>query len=236
MFNMSGCYFSLVKGEGRSATSELNAFDNALLDAGINDCNLVKISSVIPYGAKYIPWDSKKFRFLKGQMLPVAYNSVAFAPNEFLGAEGEIECVARGMVEIGTVFDDAAQFGVIFENVNRSRYVVNGMTGEKVMKSEIEGMVVEAGKMRGFQKTSIKTLSLEVYQDSEQYVCGFAGCVLFKEEWLNLYGPCSRCSKLMQCVDFDEDKSKCGEFSPKLSVGASRKAEGYGSVSNLGGK
>lgn len=34
--------------------SKLNAFDNALLDAGIGDVNLIKVSSIIPKGSKFV--------------------------------------------------------------------------------------------------------------------------------------------------------------------------------------
>jgi arginine decarboxylase len=34
--------------------SKLNAFDNALLDAGIGDVNLIKVSSIIPTGAEIV--------------------------------------------------------------------------------------------------------------------------------------------------------------------------------------
>lgn len=34
--------------------SKLNAFDNALLDAGIGDVNLIKVSSIIPAGSKFV--------------------------------------------------------------------------------------------------------------------------------------------------------------------------------------
>ncbi len=34
--------------------SKLNSFDNALLDAGIGNVNLIKVSSIIPNGSKFI--------------------------------------------------------------------------------------------------------------------------------------------------------------------------------------
>jgi len=34
--------------------SKLNAFDNALLDAGIGDVNLIKVSSIIPADSKFV--------------------------------------------------------------------------------------------------------------------------------------------------------------------------------------
>jgi pyruvoyl-dependent arginine decarboxylase len=43
----------LVAGKAEGGTP-LNAFDNALLDAGIGDVNLIKVSSIIPPGAEVV--------------------------------------------------------------------------------------------------------------------------------------------------------------------------------------
>lgn len=48
-------YF-IVKGNAVSKTSDLNAFDKALINAGIGEQNLVSVSSVIPIGATRIPY------------------------------------------------------------------------------------------------------------------------------------------------------------------------------------
>ena len=44
--------FFVTSGVALEAGSELNAFDLALRDAGITDCNLVGVSSIIPTGAE----------------------------------------------------------------------------------------------------------------------------------------------------------------------------------------
>ncbi|MHC4780596.1 MAG: pyruvoyl-dependent arginine decarboxylase [Planctomycetota bacterium] len=44
--------FFVTSGIALEAGSELNAFDLALKDAGITDCNLVGVSSIIPTGAE----------------------------------------------------------------------------------------------------------------------------------------------------------------------------------------
>lgn len=46
--------FFVVSGVGLSKTSKLNAFDNALIAAGISQCNLVPVSSILPVGAQQI--------------------------------------------------------------------------------------------------------------------------------------------------------------------------------------
>jgi len=42
--------FFVTSGKAFSATSELNAFDQALKNAGIAHCNLVQVTSILPKG------------------------------------------------------------------------------------------------------------------------------------------------------------------------------------------
>ena len=46
-------YF-IVKGIGLSKESEVNSFDNALIDAGLGNSNIITVSSIIPSEAKEI--------------------------------------------------------------------------------------------------------------------------------------------------------------------------------------
>lgn len=61
--------FCLVSGKSEGVT-ELNAFDNALLDAGIGNTNLIKVTSIIPPGCQF---RQKPKKFLKGEFIPVVY-------------------------------------------------------------------------------------------------------------------------------------------------------------------
>ncbi|MFO8109311.1 MAG: pyruvoyl-dependent arginine decarboxylase [Thermoplasmata archaeon] len=40
--------YVVCKGSGTSSVSQINAFDEALVDAGVGDLNLIKVSSVLP--------------------------------------------------------------------------------------------------------------------------------------------------------------------------------------------
>ncbi len=64
---MPTCYF-LTAGRGVAST-ELNAFDAALLDAGVGDTNLIKMSSILPPGAVEI----ERLTLKKGSFIPLAY-------------------------------------------------------------------------------------------------------------------------------------------------------------------
>ncbi len=60
--------FFLTSGSGDGSTM-LNAFDAALIDAGIGDTNLVRLSSILPPGST----ETEAFTFPKGSLVPLAY-------------------------------------------------------------------------------------------------------------------------------------------------------------------
>jgi len=62
--------FFLVAGHSEGLTP-LNAFDSALLDSGVGNTNLVRMSSILPPGSKKI----KAIKIPEGSLLPVAYAS-----------------------------------------------------------------------------------------------------------------------------------------------------------------
>ncbi len=70
--------FFVTSGVANGAPSELNAQDLALREAGIGDCNLVGVSSIIPSGAKEI------------RPVPIPKGAVTFCVlTRMTGAEGE---------------------------------------------------------------------------------------------------------------------------------------------------
>jgi len=114
------CYFMAA---GHSEGYQLlNAFDGALLDAGIGNTNLVKMSSIVPPACRKVP----PFRLPYGALVPVAYAAItssekgqtisaavaaAFPQDDRLpglimeysatGPAGEIEEICREMVRQG---------------------------------------------------------------------------------------------------------------------------------------
>jgi len=63
--------YEIVTGTGDSQVSALNAFDQALLAAGIGDVNLVRMSSILPPGALLRHGYTPEY----GALVPVAYAS-----------------------------------------------------------------------------------------------------------------------------------------------------------------
>lgn len=68
---------------GAEGPTPLNAFDNALLAAGIGNVNLVRVSSILPPGAVYLP----ALDVPPGSLVPVAYGYIiGDVPGERLAA------------------------------------------------------------------------------------------------------------------------------------------------------
>ncbi len=63
--------FFLTTGAGNAST-DLNAFDAALIEAGLGDTNLVRLSSILPPGSQEIP----PSEFPKGCFVPLAYGDL----------------------------------------------------------------------------------------------------------------------------------------------------------------
>jgi len=65
--------YRLVKGKGEG-NMPLNAFDMALLDAGVGDTNLVRMSSIVPPSCREV---HQPIDLPKGGLIPIAYGSIS---------------------------------------------------------------------------------------------------------------------------------------------------------------
>ncbi|OAT85796.1 pyruvoyl-dependent arginine decarboxylase [Desulfotomaculum copahuensis] len=144
--------FTLVAGTGEGHTP-LNAFDQALLAAGAGNVNLLRVSSILPPGARY----AERVILPPGALVPVAYGALKSAtPGERIAA-----AVAVGIPESG--------FGVIME--------YSGRTSREEAEKTIRGMVEEAFDMRGLSLVTYRVKSVE----HEVVMAGavFAGIILW---------------------------------------------------------
>ena len=142
-----------VTGGAGEDTTELNAFDNALLAAGIGELNLIKVSSVVPPGAQVLATPPT---IAPGSLVPSVY---ATASSQ---AAGETICAALG-VGIGP---DA--HGMIFEHAASSREA-----GERTVSSMVE---------EGFARRGLKLdrLIVRVVEHRVERVgCAVAAAVLW---------------------------------------------------------
>ncbi|HDN79573.1 MAG: arginine decarboxylase, pyruvoyl-dependent [Chloroflexi bacterium] len=147
-------YACLVTGASEGET-ELNAFDNALLEAGIGDINLIKASSIMPPEVEVV---QELGTLGKGAFLPVVYTAVSSKQR------GDILVAAIGYGRS----DDG--FGVIMEasDVNRQ---------EEEVRKEVEEKIKFAFARRGIALEEIRVLSKT--HKVQECGCVIAACVFY---------------------------------------------------------
>ncbi len=137
MFGPLPRHFFLTSGAG-DATTGLNAFDAALLDAKVGNTNLIKLSSILPPAAEEI----EPYLLPQGSMVPLAYGElVAYEPGAVISAS-----VAVGIP------DDPTSAGLIMEC---SRFGDAAICEEACREMVREGMEV----IRGLKIREIKSIS-----------------------------------------------------------------------------
>jgi arginine decarboxylase len=135
--------------------TELNSFDGALLEAGIGDTNLIKMSSILPPNSKEV----EPFQVKPGSFLPLAYASITSSePGETISSAIAI-----------AIPDDRSINGVIMEHHNHAPL-------EFVEKKVVE-MAENAMKMRGITKFTVQSKGVE--HKVESIATAFAAVVLW---------------------------------------------------------
>jgi arginine decarboxylase len=148
--------FCLVKGAGEGRTL-LNAFDQALLEAGVGDTNLMRMSSIVPPGAK----QRTSVTLPKGGLIPVAYAHVdSDTPGEVISA-----AIAVALPE------DPELAGVIMEYEAKAPL--------SVVEAKVRQMAQDAFEYRNRKLSALFSAGVE-HTVKE---CGavFAGAVLWYE-------------------------------------------------------
>lgn len=146
-------YF-LVSGFAEGPTL-LNAFDNALMAAGVGNTNLVRMSSILPPNCQLI----QPVKLPYGALVPVAY--------------AEESCDEAGVLVAAAVAagipDDPELPGVIMEHHMRA--------DEQVCREAVIRKVEAAFEQRKYKLTDIKVAS--VCGKVQQIGSAFAGVVLW---------------------------------------------------------
>ena len=146
-------YYSIVSGLGESG-HELVAFDQALLDAGIGDYNLVKVSSIIPPNCVF----RESIDLPKGSILYVAYAKKTIKYNQL------------GSTAVAIAFPkNANENGVIFE----------ASSDEQNAKSVAIEMCREAIANRGMEIQELRSSSTEILTTPGKYTCGLSAVVMW---------------------------------------------------------
>jgi arginine decarboxylase len=136
----------------------LNAFDNALLAAGIGNVNLVKVSSILPPDVPVIELPKLK----PGALIPTAYAALTSE------VPGQTIAAAVGYA----VPDDPAKNGVIME--------FHGHATRAEAEQAIRAMLDEAFRVRGEPIREMNVLAVE--HTVERVGCALAALVLLAEE------------------------------------------------------
>ncbi|MCY0899007.1 MAG: arginine decarboxylase, pyruvoyl-dependent [Firmicutes bacterium] len=145
--------FTVVAGAAEGPT-RLNAFDHALLRAGIGNVNLIRVSSILPPNAVEEP----VLRVEPGSLVPTAYGTIiAEEPGALIAA-----AVAVG---IGA----SNEYGVIME--------FSGHCSQREAAEIVERMAREAFRERGrrIERVIVKAVEHRV----ETIGCAFAAVALW---------------------------------------------------------
>lgn len=145
--------FTVMAGTAEGPT-RLNAFDNALLDAGIGNLNLLRVSSILPPNSIEVA----KLEVLPGSLLPTAYGTITSeTPGEIISA-----AVAVGIGE-------SDQYGVIME--------FSGRCSKEEAEETVHEMARAAFRQRDRQLTRVIVRGAE--HRVESIGCAFAAVALW---------------------------------------------------------
>ena len=127
----------------------MNAFDKALLEAGIAQCNLMLVSSVIPPNCKERRWK----RIGPGTITPAIMAKAVGGPGETIGAG------------LAWAWEKEGRFGLVAE--------ASGHYDRKALTMALESRIKEMGAVRGVElgEPSYRFEVMKVPQ-------GVYGCVL----------------------------------------------------------
>jgi len=141
--------FFITSGKATSPVSELNAFDLALKKAGIAQCNLVPVSSILPQGCK----EKKRKKIVAGA---ITYAVIA----RMDGDEGTT--IGAG---IAWTWEKSRKYGLVAE--------AHGYMDLKTLRETLEWKIKEMAKIREIEidKINYRTEVLTVPMDNH-------GCVM----------------------------------------------------------
>ena len=143
----------ISKGCGVSKNG-LPSFDKALLEAGVGNYNLVRLSSILPSECEWIDVKDISSSIKEGCLLPTAYSTITS------DVKGEVIVSTIGV----GIPVDKSHVGVIME------YSTKGVTEQEALKT-LHSMIEEGFKVRGWELEKIidTSVSLKVEEDGTKY-------------------------------------------------------------------
>jgi len=145
--------FFITSGKAVSPVSELNAFDLALKKAGIAQCNLVSVSSILPKDCGEI----KKHNITAGS---ITYSVLA----RMDGDEGTN--IGAG---IAWAWAKSKKYGLVAE--------AHGYMDRKALQETLEWKIKEMAKIRGIQIANVQTRIEVLRVPMDNYGCVISALV-----------------------------------------------------------
>lgn len=134
-------YFARGCAEG---FTELNAFDAALINAGVGNTNLVRMSSILPPHCEEVP----PVKLPQGSLVPVAYSAIS---------SSEPGAVITAAVAVAYP-EDEDHCGLIMEYHD---FGPEGVVEEKVRRMALEGMKFRGQKVKDVRSAAAEHTVLE---------------------------------------------------------------------------
>jgi arginine decarboxylase len=141
---------AIVSGFGESDSSKINAFDNALLNAKIHDCNLIKVSSILSKNTKIV----KKFSIEKGAFVPCVLSTIYSK---------------KGNISVSGV-------GIAFNNQKYGFVMEAQGNNEKKVKNDLEKRIQEMAENRK-QSITKKHMITKTSKTTKKYGCTLTSVV-----------------------------------------------------------
>lgn len=135
--------YTLTSGHAEGI-NELTAFDVALIDAGIGNLNLVRVTSIIPPAAVY----QERLEIPRGSLVPTAYSVITSnMPGERIAAGVGVATAADGF---GVIMEyslkgQAADADATLRQMLTGAFLVRGLTMDQMMIRTAEHRVDRHG-------------------------------------------------------------------------------------------
>jgi arginine decarboxylase len=145
--------FFTTSGKAISPVSKLNAFDRALKNAGIAQCNLVQVSSILPP------------RCRKAELKEMPAGSIIYTVTARMdGTEGM--AIGAG---IAWAWEKTGKYGLVVE--------AHGQMDRKSLKATLEWKMSEMAKIRGIEIADITYQTEVLTVPLKNYGCALAALI-----------------------------------------------------------
>lgn len=140
--------YYLTKGVGQSDISNINAFDEALMQGGISEVNLVKVSSILPENCKEIKGQA---RLTVGEIVHCVMARIDGRRGDMISAG--IACV-HGQ-------KNGKKYGLVME--------AEGKVNKKALEKELQRRVESMSELRNFKITKTKIIVETIIRVKSKY-------------------------------------------------------------------